>query len=277
MIWRGDGPPILFCPRRDALVAGLGEAVRLLPGRGVPRRRVRRPRPRRVHRGRHGPFGRQPRRRRAHACSRRLDLHGAVLVGHSMGGMAVQAFAIRHPDVAHRTRVRARADVDRRARAHQRRAPRSAVRLERLVGVGARRRRVHAPAEPRVAARADGLRRRPAPEPRRSHPSDARRVLARDAARARRAPAVARPHARACPTITLPDPRARRHCRRAHAAARPRRDRRARSPTRASWSSRAPGTCSCTSALPRSTSSILDFARDRAREAAMRSGRATAQ
>jgi pimeloyl-ACP methyl ester carboxylesterase len=28
-----------------------------------------------------------------------LDLHDAVLVGHSMGGMAVQAFAIRHPDV----------------------------------------------------------------------------------------------------------------------------------------------------------------------------------
>ncbi len=29
-----------------------------------------------------------------------LDLRGAVLVGHSMGGMAVQAFAIRHPDIA---------------------------------------------------------------------------------------------------------------------------------------------------------------------------------
>jgi len=28
-----------------------------------------------------------------------LDLHDVVLVGHSMGGMAVQAFAIRHPDV----------------------------------------------------------------------------------------------------------------------------------------------------------------------------------
>src|SRR3954452_12488390 len=26
-----------------------------------------------------------------------LDLHDAILVGHSMGGMAVQAFAIRHP------------------------------------------------------------------------------------------------------------------------------------------------------------------------------------
>ena len=34
-----------------------------------------------------------------------LDLHDAVLVGHSMGGMAVQAFVVRHPDVA-RDRVR---------------------------------------------------------------------------------------------------------------------------------------------------------------------------
>jgi pimeloyl-ACP methyl ester carboxylesterase len=33
-----------------------------------------------------------------------LDLRDAVLVGHSMGGMAVQAFAVRHPDVL-RTRV----------------------------------------------------------------------------------------------------------------------------------------------------------------------------
>ena len=34
-----------------------------------------------------------------------LDLRDVVLVGHSMGGMAVQAFAIRHPDVLH-ARVR---------------------------------------------------------------------------------------------------------------------------------------------------------------------------
>jgi pimeloyl-ACP methyl ester carboxylesterase len=30
-----------------------------------------------------------------------LDLHDAVLVGHSMGAVAVEAFAIHHPDVAH--------------------------------------------------------------------------------------------------------------------------------------------------------------------------------
>ena len=29
-----------------------------------------------------------------------LDLHDAVLVGHSMGGMGVQSFVIRHPDIA---------------------------------------------------------------------------------------------------------------------------------------------------------------------------------
>src|SRR5205823_13141575 len=29
-----------------------------------------------------------------------LDLREVVLVGHSMGGMAVQAFAVHHPDVA---------------------------------------------------------------------------------------------------------------------------------------------------------------------------------
>ncbi len=29
-----------------------------------------------------------------------MDLHDAVLVGHSMGGIALQAFAVRHPDVA---------------------------------------------------------------------------------------------------------------------------------------------------------------------------------
>ena len=52
-----------------------------------------------------------------------LDLRGAVLVGHSMGGMAVQAFAIRHPDIALATSVGHRADVHRRARRHERRAP----------------------------------------------------------------------------------------------------------------------------------------------------------
>jgi pimeloyl-ACP methyl ester carboxylesterase len=40
-----------------------------------------------------------------HTVLETLDLHDVVLVGHSMGGMAVQGFAIRHPDVVRR-RVR---------------------------------------------------------------------------------------------------------------------------------------------------------------------------
>ena len=49
------------------------------------------------------------------ACSKRLDLRDAVLVGHSMGGMAVQAFAIRHPDIARERVLGHRAAVHRRA------------------------------------------------------------------------------------------------------------------------------------------------------------------
>jgi 3-oxoadipate enol-lactonase len=30
-----------------------------------------------------------------------MDVHDAILVGHSMGGMAIQAFVIRHPHIAH--------------------------------------------------------------------------------------------------------------------------------------------------------------------------------
>src|SRR4029450_5469791 len=29
-----------------------------------------------------------------------LDLHDAVLVGHSMGGVAIQLFCLRHPEIA---------------------------------------------------------------------------------------------------------------------------------------------------------------------------------
>ena len=86
-----------------------------------------------------------------------LDLRDVVLVGHSMGGMAVQAFAIRHPDVvaervaglvllstsshnlvsdAKRVRGRGRAGGQRRAR----------------------RRHVHAATQPRAPARAHRVR-----------------------------------------------------------------------------------------------------------------------
>ena len=41
IISRGDGPPIVFCARRHAVVARVGQAVRDVPGGRVPRRRVR--------------------------------------------------------------------------------------------------------------------------------------------------------------------------------------------------------------------------------------------
>ena len=90
-----------------------------------------------------------------------LDLRDVILVGHSMGGMAVQAFAIRHPDVVDE-RVRglvllvdvvAQPGERRQARPRHGRAGR-----ERR----ARRRHVHAATQPRSAARAHRLRRRPA-------------------------------------------------------------------------------------------------------------------
>ena len=45
------------------------------------------------------------------ACSTTLDLHDAILVGHSMGGMAVQALAIQPPRGRRRARARPRAAV----------------------------------------------------------------------------------------------------------------------------------------------------------------------
>ncbi|HEY7107646.1 MAG TPA: alpha/beta fold hydrolase [Acidimicrobiia bacterium] len=63
----------------------------------------------------------------------RLDLHHAVLVGHSMGGMGVQAFVIRHPDFA-RERVAGIVLMSTAARAVVSDARRTRQGLERLVG-----------------------------------------------------------------------------------------------------------------------------------------------
>ena len=46
------------------------------------------------------PLAREPRRRHAHRASKALDLRDAVLVGHSMGGVAVQAFVTQFPEIA---------------------------------------------------------------------------------------------------------------------------------------------------------------------------------
>jgi pimeloyl-ACP methyl ester carboxylesterase len=62
-----------------------------------------------------------------------LDLRRAVLVGHSMGGMAVQAFAIRFPDIA-RTRVAGYVLMSTAARAVTSNASRVRSGLERVTG-----------------------------------------------------------------------------------------------------------------------------------------------
>jgi pimeloyl-ACP methyl ester carboxylesterase len=63
-----------------------------------------------------------------------LDLHDVVLVGHSMGGMAVQAFVIRHPDIAHE-RVRGIVLMSTAARVRLADAGPLRGTLDRLVGV----------------------------------------------------------------------------------------------------------------------------------------------
>ena len=98
-ISRGDGPPVVFC-HGVTLSSPLGEAVR-----GVPRRGFRA-----VAFDSRG-HGESVAGETGHSIDNLaddvrsvlegLDLRDVVLVGHSMGGMAVQAFAIRHPDVLH--------------------------------------------------------------------------------------------------------------------------------------------------------------------------------
>ena len=92
--------------RRHALVARVGEAVRLRARCRVPR----------VAFDRRG-HGESNVGESGHSVDNladdvrsvleSLDLHDAVLVGHSMGGMAMQAFVIRHPTSLGRARARA--------------------------------------------------------------------------------------------------------------------------------------------------------------------------
>ena len=148
-----------------------------------------------------------------------LDLRDVVLVGHSMGGMAVQAFAIRHPDVAARARVRARAAVDLVAQPGERRPPRARARSNGSSRVG-----------PDVGA---FMRQRNlgfllarigfGDDPHPSHVEATREMLAAcsrgdDPRRCHRA-AQPRPH-RGTAVDRRADPRAGGHRRRAHAAAR---------------------------------------------------------
>ena len=150
-----------------------------------------------------------------------LDLRDAVLVGHSMGGMAVQAFAIRHPDVAARARARAWCCMSTVVAQPGRATPaacarRSSGSSRRGPDLGAFMRQP----QPRVPARADRLRRRPAPEPRRGDPPDARGVRRDDDAATRSRALLSLDLTDGLPTIDVPTLVLVRHRRRAHAAAR---------------------------------------------------------
>ena len=122
-----------------------------------------------------------------------LDLHDVVLVGHSMGGMAVQAFAIRHPDVLH---ARVRGLVLQSTSSHNLVSDARRVRetLERITRLGPDFATFMRPRNLGFLLRPHRLRRRSAPESRRSDAPDARRVRRRDHARP--------PSARCCASIS---------------------------------------------------------------------------
>ncbi len=86
-----------------------------------------------------------------------LDLRDVILVGHSMGGMAVQAFAIRHPDVLDE---RVSGLVLLSTSSHNLVSDAKRVRGDDRAGRErrARRRHLHAPTQPRSPARAHRLR-----------------------------------------------------------------------------------------------------------------------
>ena len=170
-------------PRRDVDLARLGQAVRVDPRSRVPRRGVRLPRPRRVDSGESG-HSVDNLADDLRSVLEALDLHDAILVGHSMGGMAVQAFAVRHPDVS-ATGSAAWCSMSTAARnlVSDSRRVRGAV--ERVTGLTPDFAAFDASAQPRVPARPRRVRQRPARQSRRGDPPDAGVGLARDAARRR--------------------------------------------------------------------------------------------
>jgi pimeloyl-ACP methyl ester carboxylesterase len=90
-----------------------------------------------------------------------LDLDDVVLVGHSMGDMTVQAFAIRHPDVIHE---RVRGLVLRSTRAQPRSGARRVETIDSFCRLGPDR---HVPAapQPRAPAGPHRVRHRSQPQP----------------------------------------------------------------------------------------------------------------
>jgi pimeloyl-ACP methyl ester carboxylesterase len=99
-IWRGDGPPVVFCHGVTLSSRVWAKQFDSFPAAGF----------RAVAFDSRG-HGESVAGETGHSIDNLaddlrsvlegLDLHDVVLVGHSMGGMAVQAFAIRHPDVLH--------------------------------------------------------------------------------------------------------------------------------------------------------------------------------
>ena len=262
MISRGDpGPPIVLCHGDHAVVAGVGEAVRVASRGGVPRRRLRRPRPRGVDRRRHRPLDRQPRRRPAAACSRpststtrcswatrwaawrcrrsrctiprrsRQRVRGLVLMSTSPRALVSDA---------HRTAARARA---------RRRAS--------VPDVGA----VHAPAQPRSARGAARVRRRPEPGTWRRRARCSASARARPSGDAGRALLELDLTARAarastCPTLVVVGTADLRH-----AAARRAPDRRAGARRAAGRDARARAHADVRAHRRSSTTLVIDFAR----------------
>ncbi len=148
-----------------------------------------------------------------------LDLHDAVLVGHSMGGVAVQSFVTQFPEIA-AERVAGIVLLSTLAYTPLgSRSTRTKARLEKLMKRAPDAQWLWDSPNLGFLAARRRLRQEPAPEPRRARPHDDERMPAGDparrAARARRA----RPHPRA-PEGAHPDARDRRHRRRADAAVR---------------------------------------------------------
>ncbi len=192
-----------------------------------------------------------------------------------MGGMAIQAFVIRHPDIA-LARVSGLVLLSTAARSVTSDARRLRGPLERVTGavpnVGAIMRQQNLGLL--IARMGFG----DSPHP--SHVEATRQMLAacsretlRDASRAM----LSLDLTPGLPSITLPDPRDRRHRRCAHAAARDSRQIASLIPEANLVEFPGAGHMLMYERAAEVDQLILDFARDRAREAAMRSGRAAAQ
>ncbi len=192
------GPAGRVLPRRHAVVARVGQAVRLGPGRRVPRRRVRRAWSRRVDVGESG-----------HSVDNLADDVRSVLEAprparrdprRALDGRHGDP-GVRDPPPARRARARAGdgADVDGARSLVERRPPRARGGSSAWPGVGPDVGMLHAPEEPRLPARA---RRASANDPHPSHVEATRQMLAACSPRhAPRRVAVAllgaRPHRRA--------------------------------------------------------------------------------